>query len=71
MCDSPYGMSMACVNVYMWIQTDLTLPYAKEMGKTLEEMGIAPVERATVAANNLIMGDLEGDIVNMRQAGTM
>ena len=36
------------------------------MGKTLEEMGIAPV-----AANNLIMGDLEGDIVNMRQAGTM
>ena len=40
----------------------MTLPYAKKMGKTPEEMGIAPVEKGTVAANYLMMGDLEGDI---------
>jgi NAD(P)-dependent dehydrogenase (short-subunit alcohol dehydrogenase family) len=45
-----------------WIQTDMTLPYAKKMGRTPEEMGIAPVEKGTVAANYLMMGDLEGDI---------
>jgi len=45
-----------------WIQTDLTLPYAKQVGKTPEEMGILPVEKGTVAANYLMMGDLEGDI---------
>jgi len=45
-----------------WIQTDMTLPYAKKMGKTPEEMGIAPVEKGTVAAKYLMMGDLEEDI---------
>jgi len=45
-----------------WIQSDLTLPYAKKMGKTPEELGIAPVEKGTVACNYLMMGDLESDI---------
>ena len=45
------------------IQTDMTPPYARKMGKTPEEMGLAPVEKGTVAANYLMMRDLEGDIV--------
>ena len=45
-----------------WIQSDLTLPYAKKMGKTPEELGIAPVEKGTVACNYLMMGDLEAEI---------
>jgi len=45
-----------------FIETDLTRPFAKNAGKTPEEMGMLPVERGTVAANYLMMGDLQGDI---------
>jgi len=45
-----------------WIQTDMTLPYAKKVGKTPEEMGILPVDMGTIAAKYLMMGDLMGDI---------
>merc|ERR1712013_73958 len=45
-----------------FIETDLTRPFADKSGKTPEEMGMLPVEKGTVAANYLMMGDLEGDI---------
>jgi len=45
-----------------FIETDLTKPFAEKAGKTPEEMGMLPVEKGTVAANYLMMGDLEGDI---------
>ena len=35
---------------------------AKRSGKTPKEMGMLPVEKGTVSANYLMMGDLEGDI---------
>jgi len=45
-----------------FIETDLTRPWAKRSGKKPEEMGMLPVEKGTIAANYLMMGDLEGDI---------
>jgi len=45
-----------------FIETDLTRPFAKNAGKSPDEMGMLPVEKGTVAANYLIMGDLEADI---------
>eukprot|EP00092_Neocalanus_flemingeri_P032030 GFUD01034812.1.p1 GENE.GFUD01034812.1~~GFUD01034812.1.p1 ORF type:complete len:313 (-),score=94.70 GFUD01034812.1:83-1021(-) len=45
-----------------FIETDLTRPWAKQSGKKPEEMGMLPVEMGTVAANYLMMGDLEGEI---------
>ena len=45
-----------------FIETDLTRPWAEKSGKKPDEMGMLPVEKGTVAANYLMMGDLEGDI---------
>jgi len=45
-----------------FIETDLTRPFADKSGKTPQEMGMLPVEKGTVAAEYLLMGDLEGDI---------
>jgi len=45
-----------------FIETDLSRPWAKKSGKKPQEMGMLPVEKGTVAANYLIMGDLEADI---------
>eukprot|EP00090_Calanus_glacialis_P042887 TRINITY_DN759_c0_g1_i4.p1 TRINITY_DN759_c0_g1~~TRINITY_DN759_c0_g1_i4.p1 ORF type:complete len:313 (-),score=60.69 TRINITY_DN759_c0_g1_i4:74-1012(-) len=45
-----------------FIETDLSRPMAQRSGKKPEEMGMLPVEKGTVSANYLMMGDLEGDI---------
>ena len=45
-----------------FIETDLSRPMAQRSGKKPEEMGMFPVEKGTVSANYLMMGDLEGDI---------